>query len=261
MNTLLIIVFFLLGVVIGSFLNVVIFRLNTHKTFGGKSICLSCEKYIYWYDLVPIFSYAILKGRCRHCKSKISFQYPLVELITGIVFLFLFLKFGYIFYVDPIIFSLTYGFYAGIFSLLLIIIVYDIRHKIIPDVLSFFFGILAFIGVFLFSDFMLNPHLPKLYDFAGLLLSIPFALFWLVSKGKWMGLGDAKLVIGLGLLLGLSKAIFGIMLAFWIGAIVGILLIIFKKLKGFKSEIPFAPFLILGAFLAFVFDVYFLFPF
>jgi leader peptidase (prepilin peptidase)/N-methyltransferase len=249
------IIFFILGLVIGSFLNVVIFRLNTHKTFGGKSFCFSCRKNILWYDLVPLFSYVFLGGKCRHCRSKISWQYPAVELISGLMFLLIFLKFENVFLFNPLEFAFTYAFYSSLFSVLLVILVYDIRHKIIPDVLSLVFGIMAFLSVFLFSGFNLNPHLPSLYDFAGLLLPLPFALLWYVSGGRWMGFGDVKLMVGMGLLLGLSLSISAAVLAFWIGAIVGILMLGLHKVKGWKSEIPFAPFLVLGTFVAFLFNL------
>ncbi len=255
MDMIIFLVFFLLGLVIGSFLNVVIFRLNTQKTFGGRSICLSCQKEICWYDLVPVFSFCFLSGRCRHCKTKISWQYPLVEFVMGLVFLLLFLKFEYVFYVDPIAFAFTYGYYATMFALLMVITVYDIRHKIIPDALSLLFGTLAFAGVFTFSEFMFNVHIPSLYEFAGVLLALPFAFFWLISRGRWMGFGDAKLTFGLGLLLGLIYGLSAIVLAFWIGAVIGILLILLQKIKGMKSEIPFAPFLVLGTFISFILEL------
>lgn len=253
MNIVLGIIFFLLGSAIGSFLNVVIFRLNTHKSFGGRSVCMSCRNQILWHDLVPVFSFCFLSGRCRHCKTKLSWQYPIVEFITGIVFFLLYYKFGYVFEVFPLNFAFTYGYFAVIFSLLIIISFYDFRHKIIPDVLSLWFGLLSFLSVFLFSEYLLDPHLPSLKDFAGILLALPFAFFWLVSKGRWMGLGDAKLAIGIGLLLGLAYGGTAIVLSFWIGAFVGILLILLNKVKNSKTEIPFAPFLALSTFIVFIF--------
>ena len=93
MNTLLLFVFFGFGIIIGSFLNVIILRYNTHKTFGGRSACMSCTKKLHWYELIPIFSFVGLKGRCQTCKTKISWQYPLVELATGVMFVLIFCKF------------------------------------------------------------------------------------------------------------------------------------------------------------------------
>lgn len=119
---------------------------------------------------------------------------------------------------------------------------------------------LAFIGLFLFSSHGFYPHLPSLFELlAGLFLSVPFALIWLLSGGTWMGLGDAKLAVGLGFLLGPAKILSGAVLSFWSGAVIGILLMIMSKKHGMKSEIPFAPFLVLGTMLAFFFEFY-LFP-
>jgi leader peptidase (prepilin peptidase)/N-methyltransferase len=254
------IIFFSLGLIIGSFLNVVIIRLNTERSLGGRSGCMTCGHPLSWYELIPLLSFLFLKGRCLECKNKISLQYPIVELVTGIIFAGLFLKFQNVFFLDTLVFSFTYAYYAVVFSLLVVVSIYDIRHKIIPDTLSFVLGLLAFIGLFfLNSNSFLNfsPHLPSLLEFfSGLIIAAPFAFFWLISRGTWMGLGDAKLAIGLGWLLGISRATSGIVLAFWIGAIVGISLVIFSKNHGMKSEIPFAPYLVLGMLLAFLFELH-----
>jgi len=240
-------IFFVLGLIIGSFLNVVIFRLNTQKsfwkTFGGRSGCMVCRHKLDWFELVPVFSFLFLRGRCRNCRTKISIQYPLVELAAGIIFAGLFLKLQ--------VFNFIYLYYAFIFSLLLVIAVYDLRHKIIPDNLSFIFGFIAFIGIFFF-------HAPTLLEFlAGPIIASPFAFFYFISRGKWMGFGDAKLALGIGWLLGFGRALSGLAVAFWLGALVGLTLMIFSKKYGLKSEIPFAPFLIFGTFLAFIFNLHF----
>jgi prepilin signal peptidase PulO-like enzyme (type II secretory pathway) len=215
-----------------------------------------------WYELFPVFSYLGLRGRCKNCKTKISIQYPLVELVTGLIFAGLFLKFQDIFLLSTLEFSFVYAYYAVVFSLLVVIAVYDIKHKIIPDSLSLALGILAFIGLFIFgnSNFLgfygFYPHIPSIWEFlSGPIIATPFAFFWLVSGGRWMGLGDAKLALGLGWLLGLSGALSGVVMAFWIGAIVGITLVIFSPKHGMKSEIPFAPYLVLGTLLAFIFSL------
>ena len=171
------------------------------------------------------------------------------------------IKFQNIFFSNILAFVITYAYYVTIFSILIVIAVYDFRHKIIPDALSLVFGILAFAGLFFLqanSYLGFSPHLPTLLEFlSGPIIAAPLAFFWLVSSGKWMGLGDAKLAIGIGWLLGLSLALSGVVLAFWIGAVVGIMLVIFSKKHKMKSEIPFAPYLILGAFLAFIFELRF----
>lgn len=251
------IIFFVLGLIIGSFLNVVIFRLNTERSLGGRSGCMSCQNKLSWYELIPVFSFLGLGGRCRNCKNKISIQYPLVELLTGVIFAALFLKFQEIFFFNSLIFTFSYVYYSVAFSILLVIAVYDIRHRIIPDSLSLVLGVLGFVGIFLFNDYGFGIHIPTVWQFlSGLVISAPFALFWLVSSGRWMGFGDAKLAVGLGYLLGISRALSGVVLSFWIGAVVGISLVVFSKKHGMKSEIPFAPYLVLGTILAFLFELH-----
>lgn len=260
MISLLIIIFFAFGLVIGSFLNVVILRFNTQKSFGGRSGCMTCLHKLSWYELVPVFSFIGLGGRCRNCKTKISVQYPIVELLTGFIFAGIFLKFQDLFFINIFVFSLTYAYYAVVSAILLIIATYDIKHKIIPDSLSLALAILGFVGLFFSgANGSLNfyPHLPVTLDFlSGILIATPFALFWLVSSGRWMGLGDAKLAIGLGWVFGWYRALSGVVLAFWIGATVGVILVLFSKKYRMKSEIPFAPYLVLGVLLAFLLELH-----
>ncbi len=280
MITILTTIFFILGLIIGSFLNVIILRLNTQKSFGGRSGCMSCQNKLTWLELIPVFSFLGLRGRCKNCKTKISLQYPLVELITGFIFALLFLKFQDLFFVNTLSFTFTYAYYAVVFSLFVVIAVYDLKHKIIPDILSLVLGILTLAGLFFLQiDGLLpasagwaqagylsfSPHLPTLLGFfIGPIMAFPFAFFWLISAGKWMGLGDAKLAISLGWLLGFPFALYGLVFAFWIGALVGLSLIIFSRLGsaslsnkkyGMKSEIPFAPYLVLGTSLVFLFGL------
>ncbi|MFA5095391.1 MAG: prepilin peptidase [Candidatus Paceibacterota bacterium] len=254
------IVFFIFGLIIGSFLNVVIFRFNTARSFGGRSGCMTCQNKLCWYELIPLISFFALRGRCKNCKTKISIQYPIVELISGLIFAGLFLKFQDVFFINTLVFSVSYAYYAVMFSLLLVIAVYDFKHKVIPDILSLIFGIVAFIGLFFFTEYGFYIHLPSILEFlSGILLALPFALIWLVSSGTWMGLGDAKLALGLGWLLGFNRILSGAVMAFWSGAIIGFLLIVFSKKYGMKSEISFAPFLVLGVLIAFLFELH-LFP-
>lgn len=251
------VIFFVFGLIIGSFLNVVICRMNTSRSLGGRSACMSCESTLCWYELIPLFSFLALKGRCRNCKTKISIQYPLVELATGLIFAMLFCKFQTVFFSrDILIFSITYAYYVVIFAILVIVVAYDLKHKIIPDTLSLILGVLTFIGLFFFKDFEFYIHMPSLIEFAGgVFIALPFALLWLVSRGRWMGLGDAKLALGLGWFLGLIFALSALVLSFWLGTIIGLGLIFFSRGYGMKSEIPFAPYLALGAFIAFMFEL------
>jgi len=252
--------FFVLGLIIGSFLNVVILRYNTGRSFGGRSACMTCESELRFHELIPLFSFFALSGRCLSCKTKISIQYPLVELATGVLFAGLFLKFQDLFFTSTLAFAFLYAFYALLFSLLIVIATYDIKHKIIPDLLVFIFGLLAFLSIFILNPSGIYPHWPNLWELvSGVLVSLPFALIWLLSRGTWMGLGDAKLALGLTYLLGLSRMLSAVVISFWAGAIVGLLLLIFSKSHGMKSEVPFAPFLVFGAIAAFLFELH-LFP-
>ena len=228
--------FFIFGAVVGSFLNVVILRLNTGQSvISGRSKCFTCAKKLKWYELLPIASFVFLQGKCSACKTKISWQYPLVETITGIIFVLLFQQNQNIF---------GFSFLVLIFSFLIIIAVYDYHHQIIPNLFVWIFNGLAFIG--LFRIFNWNNLL------AGFILFAFFALLWGVSRGRWMGFGDAKLALGIGWLLGITKGIAAITLAFWIGAIAGVLLIYLNKSKyGLKSSIAFGPFMILGTAVSF----------
>lgn len=257
MTFFLLLTFFILGLIIGSFLNVVICRFNTQKTFGGRSACFSCRTQLCWYELIPLFSFLGLGGRCKNCKTKISIQYPLVELTTGFIFALLFLKFEDIFWSAFPEFAFSYAYYAFGLSVLFVISVYDLKHKIIPDRLSFIFGALAFLGLFLFSSYgLIELRLPSILEILwGPLIATPFALFWLVSRGRWMGLGDAKLALGLGWFLGMPLALSALTLAFWTGAAVGLFLIVSKKGYGMKTEIPFALYLALGTFVVFFFEL------
>jgi prepilin signal peptidase PulO-like enzyme (type II secretory pathway) len=157
-------------------------------------------------------------------------------------------------------FAFAYAYYTLFFSLLVVISAYDLRHKIIPDAVSLMLAGVSFIGLFFFEpviSFVPYFHVPSLLSFlAGPLLALPFALLWLVSRGRWMGLGDAKLAVSLGWLLGLQAGFSALAVSFWIGSAVGILLLIFTKKYKMRTEIPFAPYLALGAFIAFILELH-----
>ena len=250
--------YFVLGTVVGSFLNVVVLRYNTGFSFRGRSGCLSCGKSLSWFELIPLLSFFLQAGRCRACGSSISAQYPLVEALTGVLFLFIFLK-------DLSIASTFYMF--AISSLLVAILVYDVRHKIIPDGLVYTFILLSF-GSTVVELSTFQVHIPALSALvSGPLLFLPFYFLWLVSKGAWMGLGDGKLALGIGWFFGIAGGLSAIVLAFWIGAAVSIILLIYSHIRTryqlfklrnaftIKSEVPFAPFLILGFFIMFFFNI------
>lgn len=242
-------IFLLLGLIVGSFLNVVILRHNTGRTLSGRSGCLSCGRKLKWYELLPVLSFIIQKGRCRGCQAKISWQYPIVELSTAILFALIYCLIGWQIWLLII--------YWLIACLLVIITAYDFKHQIIPDRFVFAFIALGLIKV-IFSDAVIWWGLV-----GGLTTSLPLFLLWAVSRGRWLGFGDVKLALGIGLLLGVTAGLSALMLAFWIGAGIGLILIgwgktqLWRKGKSYtmKSEIPFAPFLILGFWLVFFLSI------
>ncbi len=247
------IVVFLFGAIIGSFLNVVILRYRSGRTIGGRSACMTCSKILTWHELIPIGSFLTQRGKCVKCKTRISWQYPIVEAVTGFLFVLIFYRFEYLLFSTPLLFALLFAFNALLVCVLVILSVYDIKHKILPDKFVFLFASIAVIGMFLIKGDSIVLHLPPFTDMlAGILLPVPFTLIWHFSKGQWMGLGDAKLMIGIGFLLGFSKGTTAILISFWIGALVSIVLLLVSKLLpkkyavSLRTAIPFGPFLALG---------------
>jgi prepilin signal peptidase PulO-like enzyme (type II secretory pathway) len=242
---------FILGAIIGSFLNVVALRYNTGMTLKGRSKCFSCGKNLSWHELIPVLSFIFQRGKCKNCKSKISWQYPVIEIIAGILFVLILTVF------PPLSVESSFDtiFYLFITCLLLVITIYDVKHKIIPNALVYTFGILAFLKLFIGADIsFITPSLTQLL--AGPVLALPFALMFFMSKGTWMGLGDAKLVLGIGWVLGLTAGLSSIILAFWIGAVISLIwmFVVLKKFKA-KYEIPFGPYLIFGMYLVLLFGI------
>jgi len=234
----------ILGLLLGSFLNVIVLRFDDLKTiFLTRSHCIHCKKEIKWYDLVPFFSYIALFGKCRFCKKEISIQYPLVEVGTAIILCLLFWQFGL---------TLAFFAYGLIFLILIVIFVYDILHLLIPDALVWLcIGIWA-IYLIISYFFGLTPLFMILNSLYGALALGGFlALLVIISKEKWMGAGDIKLGAILGAMVFWPQVLVSTFLAFTIGAIVGLFLIAIKK-KKLQGKVPFAPFLILGTLIALI---------
>lgn len=267
-------IIFLFGLLIGSFLDCLIYRLELREgveeiekgpnnpakggVLRGRSFCPQCKHTLSWKDLFPVFSFIFLKGKCRYCKKKISWQYPLVEILTAVVFLLIF-RFSipiveitsFVRYGTSLSFILNLVYLLIISCFLLIIFVFDLKHYIIPDeviysaiVVSGIWYTVASIFLNFYTKYEILNNLYSALGAAGFFLAIV-----LVSKGKWMGVGDIKLAFLMGLVLGWPQILVALLLAFWGGAIVGIILIGFKK-KGLKSEIPFGPFLITANFIS-----------
>jgi len=235
---------FVFGLIFGSFLNCVIYRLHSGESFlKGRSYCPNCQHILSWPDLIPVFSFLILKGKCRYCHKPISLQYPLVELATGTVFLLIFwnLEFG--------IWDLLFRLLISCF--LIIIFVYDLKHYIIPDQVIYPAIVIAFL--YNIYQFTIDNQQLTINNFLSAFGAAAFFLtLVLISHEKWLGWGDVKLAFLMGLFLGWPKILLALFLAFFIGAIIGIELIILGK-KTLKSEIPFGPFLVSGTFLALFF--------
>jgi len=251
------ILMFVLGASVGSFLNVIIYRYHTGFDVGGRSICLYCGKELRWYELVPILSFLYLRGRCGTCRSRLSIQYPLVELATAASFVFAYISARTLFEGGELFSYLTLIFLSV--CTLIVIAAYDIRHTIVPDAMAFLLGFLGLLRIVMFP---LAGEAPYEALFAGPLLAFPFALLFFFSKGRLMGFGDAKLALGLGWLLGLSSGIAALFIAFWAGGLVAAVLLFAERGRvTMKSEIPFAPFLAFGALLSLFFAKELLLPF
>jgi prepilin signal peptidase PulO-like enzyme (type II secretory pathway) len=222
------IVIVLLGVSVGSFLNVVIFRVHEGESLSGRSTCRRCEEPVDARDLVPVLSFLILKGRCRSCQSSLSWQYPLVEVATAVLFLVAFRQDGL---------SLLFVRDAGFVSFLIIIFVYDLRHMLIIDrftVPAMIFAIIVnlWLGVV--------PAWSVLVG--GLVLAGFFWLQFAISKGTWVGGGDIRMGALMGFMLGIEQGLVALFIAYVLGAVVGGAMMAMGKATR-KTPVPFGSFL------------------
>jgi leader peptidase (prepilin peptidase)/N-methyltransferase len=252
--------FAVFGSVVGSFLNVLVLRKGV-LSLSGRSHCPSCGKTIAAYDLIPIFSWIYLRARCRYCGSRISAQYPLVEAGTAVLFALVgAAAFPDFLFSGLAVFRLSVG--LIVVSLLVAITVYDFRHTIIPDEWSYSFALLAAI-----LGLLLSPTLGTLI--AGPMAALPLFFLWFVSRGKWMGLGDPKLALGIGWLLGFPLGVVAVFFSFILGSLVLIPVMLYERAvthrEGantsdggltMKSEVPFGPFLIASCLIFWVLGLY-----
>jgi leader peptidase (prepilin peptidase)/N-methyltransferase len=240
-------ILFILGLILGSFFNVLIIRLPKNKKgiLSGRSYCPNCKKKIKWFDNLPIISFIILKGKCRKCKKKISFQYPLLEWFSAISFIFLFYYFDNYFE----------AFYFQIIILILIaIFLIDLRYSIIPNELNYTLILIAFLQIFIlnFESFFIKDINQALIG--GILgYGIIWVIIFLYDKLRnieAMGFGDAKLMTAIGLLFGWKSIPF----VLFFGSIIGLLMVapsLVTKKKKLTTQIPFGPALIISAVLYF----------
>ncbi len=240
--------FFMVGVVIGSFLNVVILRsIREESWVRGRSHCDSCGTTIAWYDTIPLFSYLLLRGRCRHCQTAISISHPVVEGLTGALFvwwyagLFVFFKLTQ----EPFV-VLQPLFWLAVAAILVVIFFTDVLVYLIPDKAVVVLSTL----VVVYHTALLKAGIMQSADFFAAVMGMGGAVLfffslWFFTKGRGLGFGDVKLVAPLSLLMGWPSMIVGIFSAFVVGAIVGVALVVVGK-KRMKQPIPFGPFLIIG---------------
>lgn len=236
--------FFVLGLLIGSFINVVTLRFGFSETSRKRSQCQACQTTLRWYELVPLVSFLALRGRCRTCGSRLSYQYPLVEFGTGMVFAWSYATSSPLVGVLPSVSFIILLFFWSTFIALLI---YDLRQTLVPTVFAAPLVFFAFLirggeSLALLSPFALYDAVVGAALLGGALLSIV-----LITRGKGMGMGDVYVAAALGVFFGIARGIEVITLAFWIGAVVGMLLLGLKKGFKMKSEVPFVPFLFTAA--------------
>jgi len=232
-----VVLIFILGLIVGSFSNVCIYRIPRNESIVyPASHCPKCHSNISPKDNIPLLSYILLKGRCRNCKSKISIQYPIVELLTGLIYLIIYLIYGL---------SIQTLIYIILSSALIIIAFIDLNEQIVPDVISLP-GIVigSIISSFVTYISFINSALGILAG-GGIILTIGLAGS-VIFKKEAMGGGDVKLVAMIGAFLGWRYIIISLFLGFFLGALAGIILIL-SKIKSREDVIPFGPFIVLGS--------------
>lgn len=241
------ILLFILGLSVGSFLNVLIDRLPKDESILGRSHCDHCKHQLSWYDLIPLLSFSFLQGRCRYCRHKLSWQYPIVELTTGFLIAYSYSSTpGEPLRVTPgVPLSPLYSpeaiFLSIVISGLIVIFFTDLKYRIIPDQIL---GLLVFVSLIYLMIYQADNFFDHLISaMAGFLLFLSLVI---LTRGKGMGLGDVKFVFVIGLILGFPLIIVSLYLSFLTGAAISLILVIRGK-KTMKSTIPFGPFLSGGA--------------
>lgn len=250
MNWYLIIVFIILGLVFGSFINAWVWRTSQDlSVYNGRSICTHCKQQLAWYDLVPVISYLSLKGSCRYCKKSISKQYPLIEISTSILFvcLYIFLSPSDWFAWIQLIINLVLA------VLLIAAFVYDLKYMQLPE--KYMLPAIA-LGVVSLGVKALHigwdTLIPQLIGL-GLVILI-YTCMWYFSRGKWLGAGDIRIAAVMGLLLVPAQLLVGLFAAYLVGSIYGVYILRKSKTKrGIK--VPFGPFLIIGLYIGLFFGV------
>ncbi len=238
------ILLFLIGLPVGSLINVITIRTYYGRSFvTGRSKCDTCKRVILWYDNIPIISFIILKGKCRFCKTPISFYYPCVELSTGILFLVTGI---FVERLDPNLMGLVRNLFFV--SILIIIFVMDIKWYVILDKI-----IIPAIVISFLLNWLNQVHTFKSLLLAALIGGLFFYIQWFVSRGLWLGAGDIRMGILMGVMLGYPNIIGALFIAYLIGGVFSFF-VLGLKIKQLDSKLPLATFLSLGTFIYLVFD-------
>lgn len=251
----LLIMIFVLGLCLGSFVNMLVYR--TAEKYGleikkfkvkskNRSFCDFCGKQLHWYENIPVVSWILQKGKSRCCHKKLSVLYPIVELITGGLMVLVFTKFNLLSGNFSLSIEIMQLFWLVIVvTLIVFLTVFDFKYMILPDFAVVTLIVISFLGV-VFDEPNIIPYLISAIVSSGFLL-----ILYLITKKRGIGFGDVKLAVFMGLFLGWPKIIIALYIAFIVGAIVGIIGILFKKITK-KSKIAFGPFLILGTIVAWI---------
>lgn len=249
---------FIFGLFVGSFLNALIYRLKTKREIlWARSICPYCKHKLGFFDLIPVLSFLFLRGKCRYCHKKISWQYPFIEIVTGLAFILVYFKvinfnFSNIFYLSlPINLINLFSWFCFV-GVLIVIFVFDLRYYIIPSELIYF-G-LSISLIYWIVYFLIERNFS--FHFQSFLGSVIVGMFFfflfLISNGKWLGRGDVSFGFLIGLVLGWPKILVGLFSAFVFGGVLGLILVISHQ-KKMTEAIPFGPILSLFTFLTWLF--------
>lgn len=249
----------ILGFVIGSFLNVLIDRLpEGEQVISGRSHCDHCHRLLEWYELIPVLSFILQKGRSRCCRRKLSFQYPIIELLTAVGFGLIYQT---LFPIADYRQFLALAAYLLMYAAVLVIFVADLKTQIIPDEML----ILLLVGIALRTisvcgtDPVCFTKAANLtYIWSSLGAGLFFLVIFLLTRGRGLGFGDVKLAFLIGLFSGFPDVVFALYAGFLTGAVGGVILVIIGK-KKMKSHIAFGPFLIMGVIISILFKYQFLY--
>ena len=230
------IIIFGFGMIFGSFLGVIIDRLPLKRNIStGRSMCDTCQRPLKALDLIPVGSYILSKGKCRHCGSKLPLRYPLLEILTGFLYLLAFMRFNF-----------EYQFFIAVIlaSLLIIITFIDIDHMIIFDRFHILIFILGIVEYMYYRDALASRLLGMV------IIALPYLILAIITKG--IGGGDVKLISSVGFLLKAPNTALAFFISTIVGAVYAVYVLLQKKMSG-KDAIPFGPFLCIGIYIAYLY--------